>query len=621
MRSSTVRRPILYALVVLLWAGLAAPSRADEPYTERHLRAAKTFWATISMRLRQGMPGSELLEKTLLCESEYVYCYEARATEQIDGSPRTLQWAARIDHDPRWEGLTEYPLDERARQIWVARDPETGGEIFYRTRKSGRRELTKVDFRMVRDDVRMTLAVTREAFEPKQQLIDRALRRWRFMVQAAVHYGVFKGRPIELEPLAGDQAGATLTSGAIARHITRFDSPSVLPMKIRARPDGLEPGERYVVDIEMRPETRRFVRLEGPGLSATPVGYQLEATEDEAEVELHFEPDALSRERPNIGRLKFIQGDRNAEIAVDVDDWQPIITRFNVTSDSGGRPPIANESGASSYGDGMEDFATEYENVGEMIESWLKFLPTVQTRPRGRPHFAADPVVNGWRRGVLDGGAGPQEDPNGFYVSEQTGPTHLHHGTFKQGARLAINLDLLLAERPTFETQPGEPQVGDDDFDDDKFFRDLAKLMQVDADIPTRIENREHYHFEEFRLSIHEVDPEAEDWRRDATFEPISGFLLQGRGAISEYIPIPAVESPDGWFSVPSRLHWVAHRAGIYEIRLQARVRREGTSGRIEDLEREVNVAIRVRIVPTSFSQRTLEWSTARHVPMARPGD
>lgn len=611
-------RSIRLALLMIAFLSAAAiptPVAGDEAYAERHVQAAKTFWATIAMRIEQGMPGKNLLEDALRCESEHEYCYESTANELAGGKRQVMRWKAWIDHDPKWEGVETVPITEKWKTVQESDDPETGAKVFYRKYANKRRgggQLESVYFKIVRDDVFAKMHVQRPAGGSKDAAIAKALARWRFFVRAAIHYGVFSGRPIELVPAFGDHAGQTLSSGSTVQHFTRYADPSSLPMKVRARPAGLEPGKPYKVRIELRPEARRFMRVTGDGVAAVRGGYELTTTREEAEVVFHFEKKAIDHKHANVGRVRFVQGERESEIAVDLEDWQPVVTRFEVTSDSGGRPPIEGDDGKQRYGDGTEVFASEVRNIGDLIDTWRRFEPTVTTRMRGQFFGGDEPVVNGWRRGILDEDQDPPEDPNGFYVAEQTGPKHLHHGTFKSGARLRINLDLLLVERPKLEDPaPGEPQFGDSEFDEEGFLDDLADLVNTNIDYPTRAEKRKRYRFDEYRLSIHLVDPKAQNWRGDAAVEPT--WKLDGRSApVDELIPLPAAKAGDDWVPVPSELFWIPRSPGIYEIRLTATIKRDGDSPRLEDLTRKLSVAVRIRVVPVAFSELMIEGGMRR---------
>lgn len=636
IETRTTRRLALSLGLVVLLTTLDSSVSAEPAATERQLRAAMTFWSTITMTLRKGRPGPGLLAQTrTLCQSEQVYCYEFSAREEIAGQLRPVHWAARIDHRPKWAGLTKYPISEKAKAIHEGPDPETGGEIFYRLRKlKGNREGATVEFRMVRDDVRLTLAVTRIRHESKDRAIRRALARWRFLVRAATHFGVFKEKPITLVPLYGDLRNQQLQPGDVLKFVTRFDTPSELPIRVGARPTALKKGESYRVRIELPRQARKFMRVTGEGVSGHAGTYTLESTEEQVEIILHFDPDALraglaAGPTVNVGLIVVRAGGRTKSNAIQVVEWEPVITRFEVIAHVGGRPGEALEGGRTDWGNGRErvELETEFQNVGSLIDTWREFEPMVHTRrnrawPAGakanpsndHPFMADDPVLNAWRRGILRGSeggsrSGPQEDAAGFYGPQQIGDKPHHGGTFKRGVRLRVNLDLLLAEQAKVE-----PRMGADDEDDGDFGTPLVFEPAPEFGSAARAENRKNYRFQDFQLSVHEVDPTGADWRLSANRKLADGMARLAAapdGKISDMIPLPEVEDRGRWVPRLSTFDWVAHRTGIYEIRLAATVIRNGDTP-LADRTKKINVAIRVRIVPVEFKSRLMEWSILR---------
>jgi len=628
----TITRILLLAILCLTPAVWAAPSEAA-PAGDRHMQAARTFWSLITMRLRSGRPGERLLQTSrTLCQSEHRYCYEHAEHEKIGDTPSRVEWQASVDFNPKWRGVKTYPLSDKMKAARIADDPDTGALVFYRVRKNRKGErFGSVDFRMVRDDVRLTLTVTRPvAVEGKHAAVRRALGRWRFFVRAAIHFRIFGERPIRIVPQLGSLSGRALVSGQVIRHDTSYEAPTPLPLVVAARPEGLERGEPYEVRIELRPEARRFMRVAGPGVSLVKGLYVLRTDKEQVEIELQFDPKALSHHRVPAGRLKFSQASRTKEIAVDVHDWQPIITRFDVSSPVGARPRVDAKDGTPTFGDGRETFGATYENLGDLFDTWTAFRRVVRPRQFGDSFFSGDTVVNGWRRGFAERAVDPSEwtqrpkveDPNGFYFAEQTGGEHNAHGTFKRGSRLTINIDLLVVDRTEIARGDGEPKFGDDDFDDDVFAGSLANALNTVITNEQRIKNRKRVAFTDFRLSIHEVDPAAEDWRADAKPKEVRAWAFQQGGDVDQHLPLPfeMVEGRKDAVKRPSRFHWDARKPGIFEIRLMAEMVRkveDEAYGNDRDVRRKLAVAIRVRILPASFDERLIHWTEERYLPAA----
>ena len=333
----------------LILAGLsfkALCSGTDE-YTGRDMNVGRVVMALIGSEIVDREPGQALLRDiTTRCEGEDVYCFESQASYKLEGRDILYDWSAKIEFNQRYADFGEVPIPESWIRAKVGVDPGTGGHIFYRQSRTDSTTRGRVVIKKLENGVILTLTETRPVLEPKQRLVDRAMERWRVFDAAAKKFALFDADPLEVISLGGDMENESVQDGDVIYLVAHPDHPVILPLEIKAKPQGVQPGKNYkFVLSHFSGSDSLFEVTGGRGVNSFIEDYdsdtyantyEITSTSDSVimNIEMSLESleihSSLGARESIISAFRVENEEGRIDFFVQVSPWEMVITRFEI---------------------------------------------------------------------------------------------------------------------------------------------------------------------------------------------------------------------------------------------------------------------------------------------------
>jgi hypothetical protein len=403
-------------------------------------------------------------------------------------------------------------------------------------------------------------------------------------------------QPLEIRPLAGDLSGNELADGDVVLLVTDFNRPEGIPFAVSC-PEGLE------VKIELQNWHRRMVTVSGPGLEPTDDGYKVNSADGRVNFRLDFDPQALKDYRENFpgGPAVVVPVDVDAgadkrTLFVQLTPWELVITRFEIRQ-RGGESTRAEAVRGTTRTIEPYEFNQHIDHQGKLWDTWDKKLhPEVKTRYSGG-FAASEPVIMAWG---LNG-----ETQESFFTAQADSSGSLDQvPAYNAEAELIVEFDLEIIRDPKVETDKSSTM--------DEWSENTTKKIQ---NWELQRELWREYQVDEFEITVHEVDPEAQNMRRTAQTasflrEPVD--TLRPEKDLTGYVNLKMLDRTGLQliYDVTARPYPFGplRKPGIYEIRMKMKV---VPKFNLEDF-RQVDVAVRIKALKGSFDFVVLEWTSQR---------
>jgi len=383
-------------------------------------------------------------------------------------------------------------------------------------------------------------------------------------------------------------------------------------MEIKGRPSGLKPGKPHEVQVRVKNWHRDLVTVAGPDVERTRYGYRLKGTDDTIAMSLNFDSKALRNYRavfpggPSVVLpIEVVSGEEGKKFFVQLSPWEMMITRFIVKGRGGESTREFEIQGEQRQ---LEDYRfNDYIKLkGKLWDTWNEELyPMVKTRPQGdvagngRAFDTNEAVVMGWAKS--------EETQHTFFTAEDD-PAKALAGipSFRAEDELVVEFDLEILLDPKAQTK--KSSVDDEwGLDEDIQLTDSEEQRRIWRD----------FQVEDFKITVHEVDPDGEDIRLKASRAnglsgPVATYMF-GKNLLTNYANLKEVDRFTGEvrYEITAPVYRTGlplRKPGFYEVRLYMKVQRGPD---INDF-REVDVAVRIRAVKSGFDVRVWQWTTER---------
>lgn len=188
------RRACSWGLALLAWSVCAQP----ENLSARQRLAAQVIFNTALMSESAGAVPDEKLRLYLEAsedESGKTLLYDAAVEGDVDAVP--WDCGIRFLSAAQQQTIRKSIVEERSRPAFAGDEPDSDAVISYQELPQARNPLARAQFRVLRNDVLLTMRVSQPLAYGRQGTTDAAKRRWRFFYDQAVKLRLF-GPPEEL---------------------------------------------------------------------------------------------------------------------------------------------------------------------------------------------------------------------------------------------------------------------------------------------------------------------------------------------------------------------------------------------------------------------------------------
>jgi hypothetical protein len=462
-----------------------------------------------------------------------------------------------------------------------------------------------------------------------------------------------KKMPLQVFADGKDQTGQAVSNGDILHQQMNFANPVSLPITVKGAQqiDG-----RYKIKVKVRKKHKALISIQGTnGAKAqkTATGYGITGKSDTVDFFITYNSHELQKYaspgRDTLLLLPIVveSGDDKAFFYNQIaPEWDIIITRFLVKGSGyeGLRRNFAKTEPNASIDDYR--FNNYVEKLGSKLDEWNKIKSLAKPRKAGQqntPVFQGEEqVVMGWEPYEPNESESQAPVNKSFTIAMDPPGEGLHNvPVYLANSRLEIELGLEIYQHPKIQapaTQEGGSDVSEveEGFEegegDEAFFyeNDLVTLQTI-KELWNVIK------VDSFALSVHKLNTDCSnlstqpgsaamqdclDIRIQANDEAINdddytGLVIGKRTSdqLTDYFPLAGIEFSGKLITegTPPVFATTIREPGIYEVRLRMTLKGNIIDdGSGERSKREIDVAIRIPVVPTGFDVKTIQMGTSR---------